>query len=88
MFGLRENSEMPICKTHVTKIIDCHPCQKRLVGFWQSMSKAGVRVFPGMSGADYNLAFDQVNLQNQSQLHSWAVANLYGDPNALGEEPF
>ena len=88
MFGLRENDQMPICKAHVLKIVDCHPCQKLLIGFEKSMPKVTARWWSGMPAPEWHFAQQKCDEENQSRLHSWAVANLYGDPNKLDEEPF
>ena len=79
---------VPVCRTHVEKIVDCHPCRVRLTGYWKTMAKAGIRVFPGMTGRDFNQLVDRAADENQERLHSWAVAHLYKNPNELGEEPF
>lgn len=80
--------EVPVCRTHVVKIVDCHPCRSRLAGFWGSMPKAVVRGRVGMTGWEFNSLTDRVAEENQARLHGWAVANLYKNPNELGEEPF
>ena len=82
-----ENDAMPICRDHVERIMHCHPCQLRLMTFWRSMPKAAVRLFSGMTPFDYWRRKDEADLENQTRLHDWAMANLYADPNVL-TEPF
>jgi hypothetical protein len=52
------------------------------------MPKVEARFWQGMSAPEWHEAERSANEENQERLHSWAVANLYGDPNKLSEEPF
>lgn len=79
---------VPRCRAHVEKITRCVPCQKRLNGFWRTMPKVEPRWFVGMSGSEYNVEVDRAAVENQERLHSWAVGNVYGNPNELDERPF
>lgn len=79
---------VPRCKAHAEKITRCDPCSKKLNAQWKVMPKVEPRGFTGMSGIEWNMAVDRAVEENQERLHSWAVANLYKNPNELGEEPF
>lgn len=83
-----ENAEVPVCREHVERITQCQSCQKRLAGFWRTMVKAEPRPYAGITGNEWNQLVDRAAGENQERLHSWAVANLYKNPNELGAEPF
>lgn len=81
-------TEIPRCRDHAEKIMDCSPCQMRLRTFWANMPKATVRTYAGMTGRDFNSATDRVVEENQTRFHTWALANIYANPNELMKEPF
>ena len=75
--------DVPVCRAHREKITRCDDCARKLSVQWKHMAKVEPRSFPGISGSEWNVEVDRAAVENQERLHSWAVANLYVEPNEL-----
>ena len=76
-----ENSNVPVCVEHSSKITVCSPCQSVIAAQWDVLEKRAVLPWKPESEAlaDFYWREQKVNEENQGRLHAWAKVHVYVD---------